>query len=415
MKKFAIVVALILCYFVFAILLNSVGSVILQVQGTFGVSKSDASVLEAFKDLTIAISSFVIASFLPLLGIKRGMLIGLAAVTIACLAMPMLADGFWYFKGLFMILGVSFALVKIGVFTVIGLVAEDSKKHSSLMSWIEGFFMIGVLMGNVLFSFFVDDQNLQSTSWLNVYYILALISGVVFVVLLSANIDESEASSDEQNLGKSISGMLGLVLKPLVLIFIISVFLYVLIEQSFQTWMPTFYNQVLSLPNSMSIQAGAILAGAFALGRMLAGFFLRKMHWLPFVIVCLVLLAVCVSVNVPLSKSVAVDAATNWFNAPLIVYIFPLMGVFLSPIYPTINSVILSSLPKPLHSAMSGLIVIFSALGGTTGSLITGMTFDRFDGITAFMFSLLPIAILTIALLLFNRLQKNSTVDHPES
>lgn len=408
MKKLAIVVALILCYFVFAILLNSVGSVILQVQGTFGVTKSDASVLEAFKDLTIAISSFVIASFLPLLGIKRGMLIGLAAVTLACLSMPMLADGFWYFKVLFMIIGISFALVKIGVFTVIGLIAEDSKKHSSLMAWIEGFFMIGVLMGNVLFSFFVDDQNMQSTSWLNVYYILAIISGIVFFVLLSAHIDESEASTEQQNLTTSISGMLRLVLKPLVLIFIISVFLYVLIEQSFQTWMPTFYNQVLALPNSMSIQAGAILAGAFALGRILAGFFLRKIHWLPFVIGCLVLLAVCISINVPLSRSVAIDASTNWFNAPLIVYIFPLMGVFLSPIYPTVNSVILSSLPKPLHSAMSGLIVIFSALGGTTGSLITGMTFDRFDGITAFMFSLVPIAILTIALLIFNRLQQKS-------
>ena len=38
-------------YFVFAILLNSVGTVILQVQHNFNVSESSAGILEAFKNL----------------------------------------------------------------------------------------------------------------------------------------------------------------------------------------------------------------------------------------------------------------------------------------------------------------------------------------------------------------------------
>jgi hypothetical protein len=45
-----------------------------------------------------------------------------------------------------------------------------------------------------------------------------------------------------------------------------------LVEQSFQTWTPTFYKEILKVPTSMSIQAGAVLAGAFALGRFLSGF-----------------------------------------------------------------------------------------------------------------------------------------------
>ena len=49
-------------YFVFAILLNSVGTVILQVQRTYGVSETSASILEAFKDLSIAAVSFLVAS-----------------------------------------------------------------------------------------------------------------------------------------------------------------------------------------------------------------------------------------------------------------------------------------------------------------------------------------------------------------
>jgi cyanate permease len=54
MTHWRIKLSLLLNYFVFAILLNSVGTVILQVQNNYGVSESSASVLEAFKDLTIA-------------------------------------------------------------------------------------------------------------------------------------------------------------------------------------------------------------------------------------------------------------------------------------------------------------------------------------------------------------------------
>ncbi len=59
---------------VFAILLNSVGTVILQSIYTFGVDKPQASLLELFKDLPIAITSFLVASFLPLLGYRRSMM-----------------------------------------------------------------------------------------------------------------------------------------------------------------------------------------------------------------------------------------------------------------------------------------------------------------------------------------------------
>jgi predicted MFS family arabinose efflux permease len=54
---------------------------------------------------------------------------------------------------------------------------------------------------------------------------------------------------------------------------------------------------------------------------------------------------------------------------------------------------------------MSGLIVVFSALGGTTGSIITGHIFDAWGGQTAFYSSLAPICILLVLLYLFKRVQ----------
>ena len=104
----------------------------------------------------------------------------------------------------------------------------------------------------------------------------------------------------------------------------------------------------------------------------------------------LLLAALLIIIAMPLAKNEAGKNISGWLNAPIAAYIFPLIGLLLAPVYPAINSVILSSLPKPKHGVMSGLIIIFSAIGGTTGSLLTGYIFDKYNGQTAFYFSLIP-------------------------
>jgi len=258
MKNGTIKLSLFLNYFVFAILLNTVGVVILQSQDFFGVTKTGASVLEGFKDLPIAIVSFFVASFLPRFGLKRSMMLALGLVTIACFVMPF-ASAFWYFKILFMTIGISFALIKVSVFATIGLVTDDTKGHSSFMSTLEGVFMIGVLFGNVFFSWFIDNDDPTSSSWLNTYWVLGGLSLLALGLLSTAKLDESASLKSDQSGGEDFASMIALIAKPLVLVFIVSVFMFVLIEQSFGTWSPTFYKEVLLLPKSMSAQSAAVL------------------------------------------------------------------------------------------------------------------------------------------------------------
>jgi fucose permease len=151
MATWKIKISLFLNYFVFAILLNSVGTVILQVQQNYGVSESSASALEAFKDLSIAAVSFLVASYIVRIGYKRAMLIALGFITLVCLLMPSLGS-FAMTKLLFAATGTCFALIKVSVYATIGIVTSDKKEHASFMNFIESFFMIGILTGYFIFS-----------------------------------------------------------------------------------------------------------------------------------------------------------------------------------------------------------------------------------------------------------------------
>jgi FHS family glucose/mannose:H+ symporter-like MFS transporter len=107
--------------------------------------------------------------------------------------------------------------------------------------------------------------------------------------------------------------------------------------------------------------------------------------------------------SLPLADDIDATAITGIFNAPIAAYLLPIAGLMMAPIYPIINSVMLSSLEKAKHAQMTGLIVVFSALGGTTGSIITGLVFDTFGGKNAFYLSLLPMALLAFTLFFFRK------------
>lgn len=387
--------AIILTYMLFGALLNSVGAVNLLVVQTLGVARQDAALLDAWKDLPIALTSFLVASLLPRLGLKRSMLLAVAAVGVACAAMPALS-AFWAIKLLFCTLGAGFALVKVSAYSMIGLVTHDKAGHARFTNLLEGLFMVGVLGGFLLFS---NAARAEGQGWLQVYPVLAAIAAAAFVLLMVSPLDEGPLRSPGTTLRQDLLAMLPLLKLSLVVVFLLSAFLYVLIEQGLSTWLPSFNNEVLHLPTSMSVGLAVIMPATTALGRLTSAAVIGRLGWFVVVIGCLLGIAVLILATLPLARGAqSLTGDVGWLNAPPAAYLLPLTGLLLAPIYPAINSAMLSALPQRQHAAMTGLIVVFSALGGTLGSFITGRLFVAFDGATAFGLLLVPVAALAISL-----------------
>ncbi len=402
MARTRLIAALILTYVAFAMLLNSVGTVILQSIASFDVSKPEASTLEGFKDITIAVVSFATASYLPRFGLRNALIAALVLAILACLVMPLLGS-FGAAQLHFAMVGAAFAVAKVVVYSLIGVVTSDARHHASLTSLIEGMFMVGVLSSYWVFSAFIDPAGLR---WLNAYWVLAGITALALAMLLSAPVDERpQPDRDDAATGERapILAMLRLAALPLVLIFIACAFVFVLIEQGIGTWLPTFNNEVLHLSAQMSVQAASLFAACIALGRFGAGAVMARFDWYPVLNICLALLAALIILVLPLADGLRPGPIASWSDAPLAAFLFPLIGFALAPIYPTIISVMLSAMPGRNHPPLMGLVVVFSALGGTTGSIVTGALFAHLDGRTAFTLMLVPTAILAGGLFLLRR------------
>lgn len=404
MTNRTIKISLYLNYFVFAILLNSVGILIQKSINTYQVDELKASSLEAFKDLSIAFVSFFVGSFLPRLGYKKGMLIALALVFIGCIGMYY-GNSFTSVRILFACIGVSFAVIKVSVYSMIGLITSNDKEHKSVLTSIESFFMIGIAAGFVVFPLFYSDTN--PDGWLRIYLLLAVLIAVSFFILLFSDFN-IKYQIPGSSIGDDFVEMIKLLKRPLVLVFAVAAFMYVMTEQGIMSWLPTFNQKVLHLPEKTSVFMAIILMLSIALGRYISSILVKKISWLVILAACLIGAALMVLFVMPQTQNLQPKEILSLNDVPVIAYVFPLIGFFLAPIYPLINSFVLSATEKMFHSPMASLLVFFSAIGGTLGSRLVGYLFKHIGGQKAFYFSLIPMTVLMICLFFFYRMQKKT-------
>lgn len=399
MKNWKIRASLFINYFVFAILLNSVGILIQRSMNQYGVDEVTASSLEAFKDLSIAFVSFLVGSFLPRLGYKRAMLLSLALVFGGCLVMYF-GNSFTAVRVLFACVGISFAFIKISVYSLVGMLTEGEKEHNSFLSAIESFFMIGIATAFIAFPLFYSDTD--PDAWLRIYLVIALLVAFSFFFLLSADFSSLSQEIPGTNLADDFRQMFYLLKRPVVLVFAIAAFMYVMTEQGIMSWLPTFNERVLHLSEAMSVRMAVILMLSIAAGRYLSSLLVKRVNWLLLLIICLVAAGLMVIVILPQAENLEVREIRSLTDIPVIAYVFPLIGFFLAPLYPLVNSVVLSSTEKVYHSPMASLLVFFSAIGGTGGSRLVGYLFRNIGGGKAFYFSLIPLAVLIICLIILH-------------
>ncbi len=368
-------ISLCLNYFIIALLLNSVAVFVIQMANQFHASQGTISAFAPFKDFSVLVASFILASLIPKMGVKKTNMLGMACILIACIVMgtyPSIINSFVFF----ILLGISFSLIKVATYASVIHITKGRKEHTSFVSLLEGFFMLGILSMSWLFGVFEDFGK-----WTYVFWVLAILTIFATLLYMTVHIDEKHIDKElEQEEGeKAKRGVFKTLFSSWVVwFFIILSISDVFIETGLSIWLPTFNNHFLHINTAIAIELLSLFSASLALGRLFFAAILKYVKSVVVLVVCMLLALTVFVTSMFVIKSMPAIHVTlaNWTQLPPIAFWLPLVGFFIAPIYPTFCSLLLTCFPsKKFQSPIASIIVIFSAIGGIAGAALLGYLF----------------------------------------
>lgn len=350
-----------LTFLIFSMVLNCMGLIILQLADD-NITYGELGFLESFKDLPIAFISLFAVSFINRTGAKKALIAALSIVGFCSCLLPFIAD-FWFYKLWFAIIGACFAIGKICVFGIIRNNISDEKSLAKTMNSVEASFMIGIFVVNTGFGWLISSQ--YSEFWKFGFLMIAVLSAVTIFLLSKAPISESKPL-ESKNVFSELSGFT----TPSIAFFLTVVFFIVFVEQGFNSWLPSFYKNHLNVNSFFALQATSFLSIFSYAGRTVTANIIRRFELSKYYITCISLIIALLLIILGVQYFDSEDSR-------LILFLFPVVGLFLSPLYPVINSRMIAQVDKEKVNLFTSLIVIFSSLGSSVSSIIMAVLFGK--------------------------------------
>lgn len=368
-----------LTFLIFSMVLNCMGLIILQLADA-NITYGELGFLESFKDLPIAFISLFAVSFINKTGAKKALILALAIVGICSCLLPFV-EVFWFYKLWFAIIGACFAIGKICVFGIIRNNISDEKSLAKTMNSVEASFMIGIFVVNTGFGWLISSP--YSEFWKFGFLLIAVLSAITIFLLSKAPISEAQPL-ENKNIFSELSGFT----TPAVALFLAVIFCIVFVEQGFNSWLPSFYKNHLKVNSFFALQATSFLSLFSYAGRTVTANIIKRFSLPGYYITCMIFIILLLITIVGIQYFDSEDSR-------LILFLFPMIGLFLSPLYPVINSKMIAQVDKEKINLFTSLIVIFSSLGSSVSSIIMAVLFGKQ------MLNFYPLYILSCIILLF--------------
>lgn len=206
--------------------------------------------------------------------------------------------------------------------------------------------------------------------WVSMYWLFAVSTAAMALVMLLARLPRVELKSDEQP--GSLEMYTSLMKRPMVWLYFGCVFAYVGSEQGTADWMSKFLEQYHGLdPHTAGASAVSWFWGLMTAGCLLG------MVLLKFVDSRRVLLGFSIGAIACLSAALFGPATVSF-------YAFPAIGLFASIMWPTLISLALNSVSEH-HGSFAGILCT-GIMGGAVVPLIIGKLGDAFGLRTGMLF-----------------------------
>ena len=388
-----------LMFMMFAMTTDSVGVIIPEIIKTFHLTMTQAGGFHYATMSGIALAGLCLGFLADKLGRKGAIILGLVLFA-ANSVLFIVGNTFAVFLVLLFASGAAIGIFKTGALALIGDISSSTDNHTRTMNMVEGFFGVGAIAGPAI----VTQLLKAGMSWKWLYVIVGVLCVLLVLTALVVKYPHTVRNDAAPvTLGRSLR----LVADPFALAFSLGAMLYVGVEAAIYVWMPTLlggYHGSLILLATYALSVFFILRAA---GRFLGALMLARLSWTLVLAISSGAILVCFLAALAGGVSVAVIS-------------LPISGLFMSVIYPTLNSKGISCFPKSEHGAIGGIILFFTCLSAVLAPLAMGAVSDHFhDPKSGFVLATVLSGLLFCALLVNHltnpghaRLQRMQTADY---
>ncbi|MEO6186712.1 MAG: MFS transporter [Steroidobacteraceae bacterium] len=375
-----------LMFFTFAMTTDAVGSVIPRIISEYGLSMTAAGAFQYATMIGIACGALLLGFLADRIGRQRTIILGLALYGVSSLLVATFAS-FPVLVALLAASGLGISVFKTAALALIGDVTTSSRGHTRFMNTVEGFFAVGAIAGPAIVTVLIGAG--MSWKWL---YVVAAVICLGLVCMASVVRAPAPRATVER---ASLVQMLQVLRDPLALGFSLLVALYVAVEVAIYVWMPTYLTGYVGPIVWLPAWALTFFFVLRAVGRFLGAWLLDHVRWTTALVVLGALIFACFLGALVGGLAVGV-------------FLLPLTGLFMSIVYPTLNSKAISCFPKRRHGAAAGVILFFTAAAAAAGPLAMAAVSDAWHDARAGFVLATVFALLLLLGLLVNWLRDPS-------
>jgi len=345
-----------LMFMMFAMTTDSVGVIIPEIIKEFRLSMTVAGSFHYADMAGIAFAGFFLGYLADKLGRKKTIIVGLVLFALNSYLFAV-GRSFAFFVILLAISGAAIGIFKTGALALIGDITRSTTEHTATMNTVEGFFAVGAIIGPAIVARLLS----VGTSWKWLYVIAGTICLVLIVTASIVGYPQTSTVAESVDLKRTLLMMKN----PYALGFSGAIFLYVAVESAIYVWMPTLLSGYQGSFLWIATYAISVFFVLRAAGRFMGSWMLAHLNWAAVVTVFSFAILACFVI----SMIGGVGAA---------VWALPISGLFMSVLYPTLNSKGISCFRKPEHGAVAGVILFFTCVSAVIGPLAMATISDHF-------------------------------------
>lgn len=350
-----------LMFFTFAMTTDAVGSVIERLIKERGLSMTAASAFQYASMGGIAVGALLLGFLADRIGRKLTVILGLSLYGLASLAVAASGE-YAMLVSLLVVSGLGISVFKTGALALIGDISPSTRWHTRFMNTVEGFFAVGAIVGPLIVGVLIG----AGMSWKWLYGIAAVICALLVVMAARTQYPARQVPVERAGLNQ----MLPMLKDPAALGFSLLVMLYVATECAIYVWMPTLLQSGEGSKGWLATWALTLFFVLRALGRFVGAWLLGRVSWTAALAIMSLLILLCFAGALAIGGEAAA-------------LLLPLTGLFMSIVYPTLNSKAISCFPKDRHGAIAGVILFFTAVAAAAGPLAMGAVSDAQGGARA--------------------------------